>query len=305
MTLDDYLRRESPYLAHRRLWSGRVAYCLLALLVSLPALVAVALPVLGAFVPLLLLLGVMVGLTFFERALNRRLSRRYGLICPGCGEPYHLPLRRRVGQLIPVPVCGRCRRPVVEAAGSESDAKVRFLKMTADEYSRQQFAAAVARHGSHPDEPPPREPPGVPMTLDDYLRREVAFDQQLGHWQMAGAGVFFGALIAGCAIGMALDLSGAVPSAVCGAVMMVYLVGLSLGSLLGLAPLERAATRKLAPRYGLTCPHCHGPCVAPRHRRPGQLIDMMACRRCGGAVVEPPARADAAESATVPGENGL
>jgi hypothetical protein len=288
MTLDDYLHRESPYLAHRRLWSGRVAYSLLALLASLPALTALALPVLGAFVPLLLFLGVLISLGFFERALTRRLSRRYGLVCPHCGEPYHLPLRRRVGYLIPVAVCRRCRKPVVEPDGPGSSGKVCFVETTFDEYSRQQFAAAVARYGAPPDELPAREQPGQPMTLDAYCRRERAFDIHSGHWQLVGAGVFFGAVIAGFGIVMALDLSGALPNRVCGAIMMVYLVGLSLGSLLGLRALERVAIRKLSPRYGLLCPHCQEPCIAPRYRRPGQLIDVTACRHCGGAVVEAP-----------------
>jgi hypothetical protein len=296
MTLDDYLRRESPYLAHRRVWSGRVAYSLLALLVSLPALMVLALPVVGAFVPLLLLLGVMIGLTFADRALSRRLSRQHGLVCPGCGEPYHLPLRRLVGQLIPVAVCRRCRKPVVESDGPDSAGKVCFVAMTFDEYSRQQFAAAVERSGAPPDEPPPREQPGLPMALDDYCRRERAFEVRSGHWQLVGAGVYFGALIAGCGIAMALDLSGALPNRVCGAITMVYLVGLSLGMLLGLRALERAAIRKLAPRYGLVCPHCQQPCVAPRYRRSGRLIDVTTCRHCGGAVVEAPGTSNAPQA---------
>jgi hypothetical protein len=179
---------------------------------------------------------------------------------------------------------------VVEAVGSESDSKVCFLPISRDDYERREFAAAVARAKSRPPEPAVPEQTGAwPMTLEDYLRRELAyyrhFDDWLGVWGLA----FLGSLVGLSLILVLLDRTGVLSGGVCAVIAMVFM----FSALPGVVIFDRIATRKLSARYGLVCPHCQQPCVAPKCRLPGQLIDVTVCRHCGGAVVAPQ-RADAA-----------
>ena len=114
MTLDDYLRREAPFVAAQRRWWGLWGYFSLVFVVCLKVLKAAGPPDIRDVLLLVLVIGYMVGLGVFEHTLTRGLSRRHGLLCPHCGEPYKILLSRRSGWLVPVTVCRRCRQPVVE-----------------------------------------------------------------------------------------------------------------------------------------------------------------------------------------------
>src|SRR5262249_19826435 len=177
--------------------------------------------------------------------------------------------------------CRRCRAEVIEPAGSDSDSRVFFLAVTVDDYEQREFSAAITRARSQLIEPAPEQLDGPPMRLDDYFRRELAYDRRLGNWMLVWVVVFFGVLFGLVLIQAALDRAG-VPKSVIGAITIAYL----FSSLPGLIIFDRVATRKLSRRYGLICPDCLRSCVAPRVRRPGHLINVSTCRHCGQAMVE-------------------
>src|SRR5262249_10322666 len=226
MTLDDYLQRESPFFAHRQRWWRWFASLSLGFLFLLPVLLGVAPDGIQPFVPLVVGVGYLTAIGFFEHSLTKRLSRRYGLVCPHCESPYTVSLRRRVGQLLPVTLCPRCRQPVVEPEGSESDATVSFLPLTRKEYERREFIAALERSRSRPPDETPPAPAQVgplPGTPDDYFRREVAYDRDKCRWYLGWVIVFFASLFLLVLLNVALERGGIAPSAVCGAITMVFL----------------------------------------------------------------------------------
>ena len=280
MTLDDYLSREAPCLADRGrrglLWVP-VTLAMLGLMVVLVATLPTGV---GAFVPVILGVGYLIAFGHSERALTRRLSNRYGLTCKFCGHAYRIPLRRRAGELPPVPVCGGCRRAVVESTGSATESHVQFVSDTLTEYHRRRFAAAVERMRAEPAAAEPTD--GPPRTRADYFRRELAYDRDAGRWLMVFGGVFLGGLIALFVVLLLLQEAGVVRASVNGAIIFAYM----FAGLPGLVAVTRVAERKLSARNGLVCPDCRRPAVAPRYRRPGQVIDVTACRHCGGWVTE-------------------
>src|SRR5262245_44856610 len=224
MTLGDYLSREAPYAADQRCWWGLWAYLSLVFLVFVKVLKVAGPPDIRDFLVIGLAVSYMVGLGVFEHTLTRRLSRRHGLLCPHCGEPFRITLLRRAGQFVPVTVCRRCRQPVVEAAGSDSDTKVCYLPITLHEYVRRAFNESLERASAPRGEPEAPEPEGaLPTTLDDYFRREVAYGEHICHWQLVGAGLYFGSLfVFFFLLLMPLNLAGVVPGVVCGVALMVF-----------------------------------------------------------------------------------
>jgi hypothetical protein len=277
MTLDDYLRREGPYVAHLRRWQRLTAVVLLVALLT---------PLFWPAVPvelfLAVLLAAIVGVFLFDHAATRRLSARYGLLCPHCGSPYRLPLRRRPGQALPVTLCAKCRGEVIEPTEADFNTRAWFLPMTYAEYSAQQFARAVERRNTRASEPPALDCTAtLPTTLDDFFRREHAYEEHLGRWYTRWAVFFFGSIIGLFGIVLTLQLTDVLPRSVCGAVMLAYLFCLWPA----LHFFQRTANRTLSARHGLACPDCGGSCVASRYRRPGTLIDLASCPHCESPVI--------------------
>jgi purine-cytosine permease-like protein len=248
MTLDHYLRHEVAFLERPRRW------CLVWAVVALGAVLAIrraerVLPD-AVFIALLLLLvfGFFAGVIFIQRVVTRRFAERHGLLCPHCRHPYHAPLGRRAGTWIDMSTCRRCR------------------------------GAVFAPDRQANPTPPPAAPAAAPsMTLDDYLGRESAFGEDQNRWMLAWIVVFFGGMVILVGIGVFL------PNAVGAAISFIYVTVFPLGLYYFL---DRAAKRALAERHGLLCPSCREPYRIPSGRQPGKLLQIPACRRCGGAVVE-------------------
>jgi hypothetical protein len=248
MTLDHYLRHESAFLEYRRRCLFNLAVASLGLLlVYLVSRRALSDAVAIALL-FLLAVGHFTGIHLIEGALTRWFAARHGLLCPHCRRPFLAPLDRRPGRLIDMAACRRCGGSVF----------------------------ATDRQAS-PRSGPTASTPSLAMPLEDYLGRERALAEERDRWYVGWASAFFGGMPVLVLVGLVL------PNAVATALVVTYL----FGSYPSLCVMDRVVTRRLAARHGLLCPLCQEPFLAPLGRRPGKLIDMTACRRCGGSVVEP------------------
>jgi hypothetical protein len=248
MTLDHYLRHEPAFLEYRRRCFFNLGIAGLGLLLVY-GVSRRALPDAVAIALLFLLfVGLLVGAHRIEGTLLPRLAARHGLLCPHCRRPFIAPLRRRAGSLIDLAACRRCGGLVF---------------------------APDRRTGATTG--PAASTSSLTMPLQDYLARERALAEDRDRWYAGWTIAYFGGMPAPVLVGLAL------PNAVATALVLAYLVG----SYPSLRVMDRVATRRLAVRHGLLCPLCQEPFLVPLGRRPGKLIDLTACRRCGGSVVEP------------------